>query len=162
MTRYIVFEPPAAAGEPIQPSADAVFVSDGFAKWALLFPFLWLFRHGLILSGLLVLAASVAPGLMAETPGFGFAAAVLPLLLGLLVALEGPSLRAARCRRRGYHEVAVVDAADSVEAAILYYHGAAGAAAIPSDRAPSPERPAVFPNAPRHRPQSLLDPAGYR
>ena len=53
-------------------------------------------------------------GLLADMPGLGAAAAVLPLALGVLVALEGPSLRAGRLRRRGYREAAVVEADDCV------------------------------------------------
>lgn len=157
MTRYIVFEPPAGSGEAPGPSDRAVMVRDALARWAILFPFLWLFRHGLILAGLVVLAAEIAFGLMAGLPGLGPAAFVLPLALGLLVALEGPSLRAARHRRLGFREAAVVDAADETEAAILYYAGAAEADEEPA--LPIADR---VPRQPPPRAKTLFDPQGYR
>ncbi|MBC8129997.1 MAG: DUF2628 domain-containing protein [Rhizobiaceae bacterium] len=144
MTRWIVFEPTLAAtaagdGTSLQPSERAVFVRDAFAKWAVLFPFLWLLRHGLILSGILAFAAIFAFGLLANIPGLGPAAAILPLLLGAFVALEGPSLRAAKLRRKGFTETMVVDAIDEEEAAIFYYAGTAGNSA----RTDAPSPPAV-------------------
>ena len=161
MTRYIVFEPPAETGEEPQPSDRAVLVRDAMAKWAVLFPFLWLFRHGLILAGLVVLAAGIALGLLAEVPGLGLAAVVLPLALGVLVALEGPSLRAARYRRRGFREVGVFEAETEEEASILYYDAAAPKGptfetAMAATGA-SPPLPAMA----RPRGRSLLDPQGY-
>ena len=163
MTRYIVFEPPVPNGEVPGPSDRAVLVRDAMAKWAVLFPFLWLFRHGLILAGLVVLVAGILLSLLGAVPGLGLAALVLPLALGVLVALEGPSLRAARYRRRGFREVAVVEATDEEEAAILYYAGpAAEDVAAPAGRtAFSAERlqpaRALLP-----RGKNLLDPQGYR
>lgn len=164
MTRYLVFEPPAKAASsegPVSPSDRAVFLRDALARWAVLFPFLWLFRHGLFLAGAFVLVAWIGLGVIAERQGLGLAAGVLPLLLGALVALEGPSLRAARYRRKGYVEAAVVDADDATEAAILYYAGEVyrpGPAA-----APSAHGAAIAEGRPiRGKAMSLLDPAGRR
>ncbi|RZL89914.1 MAG: DUF2628 domain-containing protein, partial [Variovorax sp.] len=158
MTRYIVFEPPAGIGEAPAKSDRAVLVRDAMAKWAVLFPFLWLFRHGLILSGLVVLAAVILLGLLADMPGLGAAAAVLPLALGVLVALEGPSLRARRLRRRGFREAAVVEADDEDEAAILYYAETAETEPTVADAiAETAGAAAPFE---RGRGRSLLDPQG--
>ncbi|GGD02192.1 DUF2628 domain-containing protein [Aureimonas glaciei] len=126
MTRYVVFEPPSDDG--VRPSEGAVFLRDGVTKWAVVLPWLWLWRHRLVLAGFAVLALDLGLGWAAERAGLGLAGLVLPLLLGLFVALEGPSLRAARYRRRGFEEVAVVDAADEAEATILYYAGGAAGA----------------------------------
>lgn len=161
MTRYIVFEPPVPTGEEPRPSDRAVLVRDAMAKWAVLFPFLWLFRHGLILAGLVVLAAGIALGLLAKVPGLGLAAIVLPLALGVLVALEGPSLRAARYRRRGFREVAVFEAETEEEASILYYDAAAPKEpAFETVLAAAGTLPPPAATA-RTRGRSLLDPQGY-
>ncbi len=120
LTRFIVFEPPEG-----QRTKDAVFVRDAFSFWALLFTFLWLFRHGLWIAGLAALGLSVAITLLGEQ-GFELTAAVLQALLGILIALEGPSLRAARYRRRGWREVAAFQAGDLAEAELRYYGGRPG------------------------------------
>ena len=161
MTRYIVFEPPVPTGVEPRVSDRAVFVRDAMAKWAVLFPFLWLFRHGLILAGLVVLAAGIALGLLAEVPGLGLAAVVLPLALGVVVALEGPSLRAARYRRRGFREVGVFEAQTEEEASMLYYDAAAPHP--PGFQTAMATAGASKPLAvtPRPRERSLLDPQGY-
>ena len=121
MTRYVVFEP--SSHDDVRPSDRAVFLRDGMTKWAVVLPWLWLWRHRLVLVGFAALALDIGLSWAAERAGLGLAGIVLPLLLGLYVALEGPSLRAARYRRRGFKEVAIVDAADEDEAAILYYAG---------------------------------------
>jgi hypothetical protein len=161
MTRYIVFEPPAPTEEEPKPTDRAVLVRDAMAKWAVLFPFLWLFRHGLILAGFVVLAAGIALGLLAEVPGLELAALVLPLALGVLVALEGPSLRAARYCRRGFREVGVFEAETEEEASILYYDAAAPHAPgfeTATAMAAAQARPLA---TARPRGRSLLDPQGY-
>ena len=117
VTRFIVFEPPESDG-----AKDAVFVRDAFSFWALLFTFLWLFRYRLWLAGIAALAVFFAITLLGEQ-GFDLTAAVLQFLLGLLIALEGPSLRAARYRRKGWREVAAFQAADLTEAELTYYGG---------------------------------------
>lgn len=120
MSRFIVFEPSA---EEAGPSDRIRLVRDGFAGWAVLFPFLWLFRHGLWLTGILTFLLWIGFGFLGEIPGLGLAAAVLPILLGILVALEGPSLRALRLKRKRFREAAVVEADTEEEAEILYYAG---------------------------------------
>lgn len=172
MTRWIVFEPPVnqpvgPASAATEPSEQAVFVRDAFVKWAVIFPFLWLFRHGLILAGILVVAIEIGVGiLLADRPGLSIAAAGLPLLLGVLVALEGPSLRATRYRKRGYVEAAVVEADDEEEAAILYFTSTAGQTLVPEGMAaetsragPPKARSAYFQTRMlRAEGRSLLDP----
>ena len=121
MTRYVVFEP--SSHDDVRPSDRAVFLRDGMTKWAVILPWLWLWRHRLVLAGFVALALDLGLSWAAERAGLGLAGIVLPLLVGLYVALEGPNLRAARYRRQGFEEVAAVDAADEDEAAILYYAG---------------------------------------
>lgn len=124
MTRHLVFEPPAGKEQAVAtPSDRAVFVRDAFSIWAFLFPWLWLLRYGLVVSALVVLLACGGLGMMARA-GFGLLVVPLVPLLGLLVALEGPSLRARSLRRRRYREAGTVEAGDAAEAAILYFAGA--------------------------------------
>ncbi|BDA86886.1 hypothetical protein Sa4125_44280 [Aureimonas sp. SA4125] len=163
MTRYVVFEPPTDDG--LRPSEGAVFLRDGLTRWAVLFPHLWLWRHKMVLPGLLALALVLFLGWAAERAGLGLAGTVLPLLVGLYVALEGPSLRAARYRRRGFEEVAVVDAEDEAEATILYYAGEAGHAEVrPAAASPSPGdgRTPSRRLAERRASLGLFDPQGMR
>ena len=115
LTRYIVFEPPQSSGA----TGEAVFVRDRFSIWAFLVPFLWLFRYGLWLSGLLALAAAIGFAMLGNVAGFGLASTVLPILVGILVALEGPSLRAAKYRRKGWREAAAFHADDLTEAELV-------------------------------------------
>lgn len=145
LTRYIVFEPPQSSGA----TGEAVFVRDRFSIWAFLVPFLWLFRYGLWISGLLALAAAIGFALLGDVEGFGPAATVLPILLGIFVALEGPSLRAAKYRRKGWHEAAAFHAGDRAEAELIYYGTPRReAAAPPPSLARAPWKAAV-PRSPR-------------
>ena len=139
LTRRIVFEPPGEAGA----GERAVFVRDRFSVWAFLFPFLWLFRYGLWLSGLVVLGVSIAIGVAGEATGHGWAAFGLEILVGVLVALEGPSLRTRRLRRKGWHEAAAVQAAGRAEAEVIYYMDGVGAPA--ATRAEPHVPPALVP-----------------
>ncbi|WP_062015235.1 DUF2628 domain-containing protein [Aureimonas sp. AU4] len=116
-TRWRVFEREAAR----EPSETARFVPERFSWAALVLPPLWLARHRLCwwAAGALVLEiAFPALGALSAAPGIG---GLLSLLLGLLVALEGPGLRARRLERRGWRERAAFEARDLPEAEILYY-----------------------------------------
>ena len=119
MKRFRVFEPADAAGA----SDRARFLRDGFSIWAFLLPVPWLLWHRLFVSAVVVLAAEVAITWQAGARGFGLAAFALPLLIGLLVALEGPSLRAWKLKRQGWRETAALVAGDRTEAELRYYDG---------------------------------------
>lgn len=154
-----------APAEPIRPegrtgfaaSEKALFLRDGFSLIAFVVPVIWLLWQRLFLAAIAVFALEVSIGWQAGATGFGLAAAVLPLLIGLLVALEGPSLKAWKLRRQGWRETAALMASDRAEAEIRYYarmaaggedgvrtHGLAPAAPLTSDEsrafgpAPSP------------------------
>lgn len=96
MKRYVVLDRTGGGG----PTPDALVLRDGFGWRRFLFPWAWLMSYGLWLTGVLVLAVQIAL-LTLGTP-FDIAA----ILLGLLVALEGPTLVARAKRRRGFEEVA--------------------------------------------------------
>ena len=118
MSRYVVFEPPEAIG----PSEAAIFLRDRFSFLAFLFTFLWMFRYGLWLSGLATVAILVALNVLGSVEGFEISAAAISLLLGLLIGLEGPSLRAAKLRRKGWNDVAAFEAQNADEAELIYFY----------------------------------------
>lgn len=97
MKRYIVLDRTGRGG----PTRDALILRDGFGWRRFLFPWAWLMARGLWLTGAVVLGLQIGL-LMLGTP-FDIAA----ILIGLLVALEGPVLVAMVKRRRGFEEVAV-------------------------------------------------------
>ncbi|RIY02746.1 DUF2628 domain-containing protein [Aureimonas flava] len=141
MRRYRIFEPPGVSGR----TEGALLLRDGFRFWALVLPSLWLLRHGLFGWALATFAAQALAG-AAGTP----LGALLGLSIGLLAALEGPSLRARRLRRRGWREADAVWARDRRDAELLYFAGAAAdapdapwaeAVRPPAGPAPSPLRP---------------------
>ncbi|WP_062115135.1 DUF2628 domain-containing protein [Aureimonas sp. AU40] len=117
MKRFRVFEPASAAGA----SDEARFVRDGFSFWAFLIPALWLLWNRLFLAAIAVFALQVLIGWQGRAEGFLVAEFALSLLLGLLVALEGPSLRAWKLRRQGWRETAALLASDPAEAELRYY-----------------------------------------
>ncbi|MBB3950936.1 DUF2628 domain-containing protein [Aureimonas jatrophae] len=116
-TRWRVFEREAAA----EPSEAARFVPERFAWAALVLPPVWLASHRLwwwAVGALVLEIAFPLLGALSAAPGIG---GLLSLLLGVLVALEGPSLRARRLERQGWRERAAFEARDLPEAEILYY-----------------------------------------
>ncbi|WP_167591890.1 DUF2628 domain-containing protein [Jiella endophytica] len=127
MTRYLVFEPP----ETIEPSGAAVFLRDRFSFFAFFFTFLWMFRYGLWLSGVVTIAAFIALNQLGTVEGFEWSAALISLLFGVLIGLEGPSLRASKLRRKGWNEVAAFEAQNTGEAEIIYYYSAPAALSPP-------------------------------
>ena len=115
MASYVVMEPPGD-----RPSADPVFVRDGFAWLGLILPVVWLLWHRLWIEALLFLAVSLGLGVWAE---YGAGAAIVPvlsLLLALFVGLEGAALRLFAWRRRGWNEWGVVEAESREDAETRY------------------------------------------
>ena len=117
MKRFRVFEPPGSDGA----SDKARFLRDGFSVLGFFLPALWLLWNRLVLAALAVFALQVLIGWQGRTDGFLLAELTLPALLGLLVALEGPSLRAWKLRRQGWRETATLVAGDRAEAELRYY-----------------------------------------
>ncbi len=113
MKRFRVFEPPEAE----EPSERAVFLRDGVTLFALVLPWLWLLWNRLFLAGLLCIALLVA---IRWQFGLSPAALALQLLVSALVALEGPSLRARKWRRKGWRETAAFWAENRAEAELRY------------------------------------------
>lgn len=141
MTRYLVFEPAGASG----PSTAAVFLRDRFSVFAFVFTFLWMFRHGLWLWGLGTIALFVAINGLGAVQGFETSATLISLLLGILIGLEAPSLRASKLRRKGWNDVAAFEAQNGDEAELIYYHSVPLAPEIAAPPAPR----AVVPGSPQ-------------
>ncbi|MBO0903206.1 DUF2628 domain-containing protein [Jiella sonneratiae] len=127
MSRYLVFEPAGATG----PSEAAVFLRDRFSLPAFLFTFLWMFRYGLWLSGLVTIGLLFAANALGSLPGFAWSGTLITFLVGLLIGLEGTSLRAAKLRRKGWRDVAAFEAETTDEAELIYYHDTPPAAFDP-------------------------------
>ena len=106
MASYVVMLPPRGAGGDALPE----FVRDGFSVAAFLVPPLWLAWHRLWVEALLALVLMLAVPALAAWLGIGAVAPWLSLLLALAIGLEGPALRLAACRRRGWRDGAVIDA----------------------------------------------------
>ena len=137
MAIFVVMEPPASPG----PSAEAVFVRDGFAVLGFLLPYFWLFWHRLWIEGLLALGVVLLLAALGEQAGFAAIASLLTMLASIYVGLEGSALRVNALRRRGWREAGVVVAASRAEAEIRYFADeaeTADAAGVPLPWAPAP------------------------
>lgn len=134
MAAYVVMEP----RQRTRGTVDAVFIRDGFTFLAFLVPFVWLLWHRLWIEAALALGAVLLIGALAEAGGYGPHASLLSLLVSIYVGLEGAVLRVNALRRRGWHDVAVVDANSAAEAEIRYY-GDAVDAGSETDARPDPE-----------------------
>lgn len=115
MADWVILEPPAERTD-----RDIVFIRDNFRWLGFLVPPLWLLWHRLWLEALVAFAvliginAVAASGLVA--PIFGW----LSVIVSLFVGLEGPAMRVAGLRRRGYAETMAVTADNLDEAEIRY------------------------------------------
>ncbi len=121
MASYVVMEPPGASEDDA--AERAVMVRDGFSLLAFILPLVWLLWHRLWIEAFVAFVASVVLMALGETTGFAFAGAALSLLVSLFVALEGPALRIAALRRRGWREWGAVEGDSAAEAEIRYLAG---------------------------------------
>ncbi|HWK63905.1 MAG TPA: DUF2628 domain-containing protein [Rhizobiaceae bacterium] len=117
MAVYVIMEPRQQA----RGTVDAVFIRDGFTFFAFLLPFVWLLWHRLWIEAALALGAVLLIGALGEAGGYGAYASVLSLLVSIYVGLECAVLRVNALRRRGWHDVAVVEADSAADAEIRYY-----------------------------------------
>ena len=121
MAIYVVMEPPGASEDDA--AERAVMVRDGFSLVAFILPLVWLLWHRLWIEAFVAFVASVVLMALGETTGFAFAGAALSLLVSLFVALEGPALRIAALRRRGWREWGAVEGDSAADAEIRYLAG---------------------------------------
>lgn len=97
--------------------ADAiVFVREGIAWWALVFPILWLLYHRLWLMVLLYLVVMLAlTGVMTILELPELIGGVATMLVSFLLALEGNDLRRWTLARKGFAQVDVTTGRDRQE-----------------------------------------------
>jgi hypothetical protein len=132
MASFVVMEPPPALAD-----RDAILVRDGFHVLAFLVPFVWLLWHRLWIEAAIAFALMLALSALGTVAGLGNAAPVLSFLVSIYVGLEGPALRIAAWRRRGWDEWGVVEADDAADGELRYV---AEAAAEPDISAPPPRQ----------------------
>ncbi len=111
MIAYTVHEPSKPSSDLLTRADEVVFVKEGIAWLALVFPILWLLaqRMWIVLAafiGLTVLISVLVMALGANEE----AAAWSTIGLGLVLALEANDLRRWNMERRGYKMVAAVTA----------------------------------------------------
>jgi hypothetical protein len=122
MASYVVMERRAGSGR----LADTVFVRDEFSFVAFFFPFFWLLWHRLWFAALMIFLASIALALIGEwNASTAFGVTLASLVIGILVAVEGPQWRIGHCRRAGYGDAGTIDAANLEEAEIRWFARAA-------------------------------------
>ena len=136
MASYVVMEPPVADADAGR--ERAVLVRDGFHVLAFLVPALWLLWHRLWIEALAVVAVTMALSAFGSAVGLGNAAPALAFIVSLYVGLEGPALRLAALRRRGWRAWGLVEAGDAAEAEIRYLNEVEGEAGEPAAAGPSP------------------------
>ncbi len=141
MASYVVMQPPGSGGS----SGRAELVRDRFSWIGFLVPPFWLLWHRLWIEALLVVAAAIALAALGEVAGLGALAAGLSLLVSVYVGLEGPALRLAALRRRGWREAGIIEAGSRDEAEIRLFaveEAPAAAQAHPAAVPALPSRPA--------------------
>jgi hypothetical protein len=112
---WVILEPPADAAK-----TDPVFVRDDFRWLGFILPPLWLAWHWLWLEALIALAVLILINAAAASGSVAPIISCLSPLVGLFVGLEGPAMRIAGLRRRGYREASALAAADIEEAELRY------------------------------------------
>jgi len=138
MASFVVMEAPyESVGD-----RPAEYVRDGFHFFAFLVAPLWLVWHRLWIEALVAVALMLGLSALGTLPEFGAAASVLSLLLAIGVGLEGPALRIATLRRRGWREWGVVDAENRAEAEIRHLAAMAEYAEAETEFAPPASTPA--------------------
>lgn len=111
MASWVVMQPPAERDEALPE-----FVRDAFSIFAFFAPPIWLAWHRLWIEAAIALVLMLAIPALALKLGIGPAASWLSLLVSLFVGLEGPTLRLAALRRRGWTDAGVFEADDLVDA----------------------------------------------
>lgn len=116
MTTFVVMDVSKRAK-----GAEAKFVRDKFSVLAFIAPAIWLAWHRLWIEAFAALAAAIALAALGTLAGFQNTAPLLSILVSIFVAIEGPQLRIWALERRGYVQVAALEADHEAEAEIRYY-----------------------------------------
>ncbi len=123
MATYTVHLPPGARTAD-EVASKALFVKDGFAYGGLVFTALWLLAKRLWLYALGYVLVLVLTSLALRWLGVPFGAfAVVQILLGLLIGLEGNEWQRRRLARKGWTQAAVVSGASLEECERRFFAG---------------------------------------
>ena len=120
---YTVHIKPETTGEDRWTTAKAV--PESKAKWALIFPPLWLAKHRLVFELAIYAMIGIAVLALLFTP-YAPAAIALAGFPSLYLYLEGNLLRRNALERRGYQMVDLVDAPDEEMALARHFYGEDG------------------------------------
>ncbi len=121
MASFLVLAPRSQNGE--RDNDSTVFIRDGFAALAFILPVPWLLVHRLWFEAALVLGATIAISMVGTFTGHEDMAALVTALLSLLVGFEANAWRAAALERRGFEQLAVVDARNAGDAETAWFLG---------------------------------------
>ena len=122
MPVFTVHEPPLRATAALPDPERFVFVRDGVYVWAFLLTPLWLLWRGLWLVFIIYAVVAIAIENAMHYAGFGSGSIILvQLLISLLVAVEGASLRRFSLARRGWKNIGIVSGDDLEDAERRFY-----------------------------------------
>ncbi len=121
MASFLVLVPRMSNGE--RDDDGTVFIRDGFSVLAFILPLVWLLVHRLWFVAALVLGATIAISMVGTFTGHEDMAAFVTALLSLLVGFEANNWRAAVLERRGFEQLAVVDARNADDAETAWFLG---------------------------------------
>lgn len=136
MTAFVVMDREGKA-----PGSETEFVRDRFSVIAFVVPVIWLAWHRLWIEAVVALAAAVGLAALGTVAGFQSTAPLLSFLVSIFVAIEGPQLRVAALERRGYRQIATVEADNASEAELRHFAGSdlSDRASVPTvDKSASP------------------------
>jgi hypothetical protein len=121
MASFLVLAPRSQNGR--RDDDSTVFIRDGFAVLAFILPVPWLLVHRLWFEAALVLGLTIAISVVGDFTGHDDMAAFVTAVLSLLVGFEANNWRAAAVERRGYEQIAVVDARNADDAETTWFLG---------------------------------------
>jgi hypothetical protein len=123
MRHLYTFHDPAPGLPPsAERSTRIVALKDGVAWWAVPLPFIWLAWHRLWRALAVYVLAAVLVGVLVEfLPLNATAGLLIGGLFNLAVAVQGNDLRRMALARRGFTEVAAIQAASLPEAECLFF-----------------------------------------
>lgn len=117
MTSFVVLH---NDGAPLRFSERTEFVRDHFSIMALLFPFFWLLWHRLWFASIIFVCVMTTLILVTGDNRYLMAFGPLNFMAGLFVALEGSAWRIDAFKRRGYRQVAIIDAENREDAELAF------------------------------------------
>jgi hypothetical protein len=152
MARQTSFTVHLAPSKPGRSGDEAIqFVPDSFSPVAFIVPWAWFLWNRMWLTFLVYLVGMIAVVVALTFSGFPpLLRMAITFSISLLIGLEATNLKRRSLRRRGFHEVGVVVAANAEEAERRYFAERAEAEASRRGPAPAgfgPLTPAAAPSA---------------